>query len=47
MHASSCRTVTSLQGMVSTISSGNWNLQRFKMERAGDELHVQRFLVGL
>jgi hypothetical protein len=21
--------------MVSTISSGNWNLQRFKMERAG------------
>jgi uncharacterized membrane protein len=25
-----------VQGMVSTISSGNWNLQRFKMERAGE-----------
>ena len=24
--------------MVSTISSGNWNLQRFKMERAGTML---------
>ncbi len=37
--AMSPKTIT--QGMVSTISSGNWNLQRFKMERAGNALHLQ------
>ena len=29
-----------VQGMVSTISSGNWNLQRFKMERAGEIVFI-------
>jgi hypothetical protein len=42
---SNCSLMNMVQGMVSTISSGNWNLQRFKMERAGDLIRVHSIML--